>query len=369
MIAALSWWVGFSSSETLFDYAGRERRMAEINEIMAAPGFWDHQEKAQGLMNELRQLNGSVRPLKELVAGAEDVRAMLELIGDEPTPEDEAELAGQLVQLESKFRNVELQAMMSNAADALSAYVEFQAGEGGTDASDWAAMLLRMYQRWAEDHGFETELLEMSEAEEAGIRNAVLAIRGPYVYGLLRGETGVHRLIRISPFDAAGRRQTSFAAVDVVPEPDDNFQVDINWDDPKLIREDIYRASGAGGQHVNKTSSAIRLTHLPTNTVVTCQNERSQHKNRSTARKMMIAKLLQLDTDRREAELAAKRGQKSKIGFGGETIRNYVLNPEAYVKDTRSGLKTGTPAPVLDGKLDEFLEAYLRWNLSQQTAS
>jgi peptide chain release factor 2 len=221
-----------------------------------------------------------------------------------------------------------------------------------------------MYLRWAEIQGYQVELLERSDAEEAGIRNATICIRGDYAYGYLKGESGNHRLIRISPFDAAGRRQTSFAAVDVTPEPDDNLEIDIPWDNPKVIREDTYRSGGAGGQHVNKTDSAIRLTHLPTNTVVQCQNERSQHKNRATARKMMIAKLHQAEVDKREAEIAARHGQKSKIGFGGETARHYVLHPDQYVKDTRSGHKTGNPNAVLDGELQPFIEEYLKWSIT-----
>ncbi|ADG68180.1 hypothetical protein Plim_2354 [Planctopirus limnophila DSM 3776] len=347
------------------DYDQWQARVAEINEAMSAPDFWDHQEKAQALVTELRNVNGSLKPLQELIDGTEELAVLREFLAEDDSSESRDEMVGLLASLQEKFQQVELKAMMSRPEDPCSAYLQIQAGEGGTDASDWAAMLLRMYTRWAEDRGFETELIEISEAEEAGIRNATLAIRGEYVYGLLRGETGVHRLIRISPFDGAGRRQTSFAAVDVIPEPDDTIDIDINWEDPKIIREDIFRASGAGGQHVNKTSSAIRLTHLPTNTVVQCQNERSQHKNRSWCRKMLVAKLLQLETVKRENEAAHKRGQKSKIGFGGETIRNYVLNPEQFVKDTRTNLKVGTPMPVLDGRIDEFLEAYLRWDMAE----
>lgn len=332
---------------------------------MGEPGFWDNQETAQATMNKLKQVNASLKPLTELIKGADDLGVMLEFADQAGGEEMAAEIQGTVATLAEQFSKVELQAMLSAPEDASSAYVAIQAGEGGTDAQDFAEMLLRMYQRWAETRGFSTELLETSPAEEAGIHSATLAIRGPSVYGLLKGETGNHRLIRMSPFDAAHRRQTSFAAVDVTPELDDSYSVEINWDDPLEIREDIFRSGGAGGQKVNKTDSAIRLTHLPSNTVVQCQNERSQHQNRALARKMMIAKLYTIEMDRRENELAAKRGQKSRIGFGGGTIRSYVLHPESYCKDNRSDYKTSHPQAVLDGELDPWIDAYLRWAMTQ----
>ena len=330
---------------------------------MGSPGFWDNQEKAQKQVNELKTLNGSLKPINDLYSGSQDLAVLLEFAEAEDSPETIAEIKETVERLEHQYEEAELQAMLSAPEDASSAYVAVQSGEGGTDAQDFAEMLVRMYQRWAERRGFATELLEASPAEEAGIHSATLVIRGPYVFGLLKGETGNHRLIRMSPFDAAHRRQTSFAAVDVTPELDDSINIDIEWDDPKIIREDICRASGAGGQKVNKTDSAIRLTHLPTNAVVQCQNERSQHQNRALARKMMIAKLYQMEMDKREAETAARRGQKSRIGFGGETIRSYVLHPESYCKDNRSEYKTSHPLAALDGDLDPWIDAYLRWCL------
>jgi peptide chain release factor 2 len=332
---------------------------------MGENGFWDNQETAQATMNQLKQVNASLKPLTELIKGAEDLQVMLEFADEDGGEELAAEIQGTVASLSEQFGKVELQAMLSAPEDGNSAYVAIQSGEGGTDAQDFAEMLLRMYQRWAETRGFSTELLETSPAEEAGIHSATLAIRGPYVYGLLKGETGNHRLIRMSPFDSAHRRQTSFAAVDVTPELDDSYSVDIKWEDPLVIREDIFRSGGAGGQKVNKTDSAIRLTHLPTNCVVQCQNERSQHQNRALARKMLIAKLYQMEMDRRENELAAKRGQKSRIGFGGGTIRSYVLHPESYCKDNRSEYKTSHPQAALDGDLDPWIDAYLRWAMTQ----
>jgi peptide chain release factor 2 len=330
---------------------------------MAAPDFWNNQEKAQPLVSELSRLKASLKPLSELSSAADDLEVLLEFAEEDDTDGSETEIAQTLQTLEPKVAGVELQAIMSRPEDAYDAFLTVQAGEGGTDSSDWAEMLLRMYLRWAEERGYETEVLERSDAEEAGIRNATVAVRGQYAYGYLKGETGNHRLIRISPFDSAGRRHTSFAAVDVTPDLGDEIEIDIDWESD--VREDTYRAGGAGGQHVNKTSSAVRLTHLPTNVVVQCQNERSQHKNRALARKMLQAKLYNIEQEKRDAELAARRDSKTKIGFGGGTIRNYVLHPEQYVKDARTGHKSGNPQSVLDGDLDPFIEAWLRWGIGK----
>jgi peptide chain release factor 2 len=342
---------------------GKLNRSAEIDNLMGAPGFWDTPQKAQILVDERRRLTAQIKPLQELVAAADDLAVLLEFAEEDET--SALELATTVDSLGERLGQVELQTTLSAPEDISGAYLSVQAGEGGTDASDFAGMLLRMYQRWAEFNGYKTELLDMSEAE-AGIRSATLAIRGDYAYGMLKGELGVHRLIRISPFDAAGRRQTSFAAIDLVPEVDDNVDIAIDWD--KDVREDVFCASGAGGQHVNKTSSAIRLTHLPTNTVVQCQNERSQHKNRAFARKMLTAKLFQMELERRSAEQAAKRGEKTKIGFGGGTIRTYELNPTQRVKDHRTMCLSNNPAKVFDGDIKEFLDAFLREQLGKPAA-
>lgn len=330
---------------------------------MTAPGFWDNQEAAQEEVEALKTLNLTLKPLEEIVQVGEDIEVLIELCEEDSSSETSDELVESSRHCQRRLEQLELRAMMSGPYDGANAFISIQAGEGGTDSSDWAQMLLRMYSRWSEQRGFATELLDISESEEAGIRNATVAVRGDYAFGYLKGETGNHRLIRISPFDAAGRRHTSFAAIDVTPEMGDDFNVEVDFETE--VREDTYRSSGAGGQHVNKTDSAIRLTHLPTGVVVQCQNQRSQHKNRAQARKMLAAKLYQIEEDKRSAELAAKRGQKSKIGFGGQTVRNYVLHPEQYVKDTRTSLKMGNPAPVLDGGLDPFIEEYLRWSLGE----
>jgi len=337
-----------------------------INGRMAAPGFWDNQDSAQAQVDALKRLNATLKPLEELAASGEELEVLVELAAEDDTGATDREAAEVVGVIGPQLEQIELRAMMSDSHDGSGAFVQIQAGEGGTDSSDWAAMLLRMYARWAEQRGFDSEMLEYSEADEAGIRSATIAIRGAYAYGYLRGEIGNHRLIRISPFDAAGRRHTSFAAVDVTPEIEEDLEIEIDFESD--VREDTYRASGAGGQHVNKTDSAIRLTHLSSGVVVQCQSQRSQHKNRAQARKMLAAKLYQIEVERRDAELAAKRGQKSKIGFGGQTVRNYVLHPEQYVKDARTGLKLGNPQPVLDGGIDPFVEEFLRWSIGQESS-
>jgi peptide chain release factor 2 len=343
---------------------GKQKRVEEINAAMAASGFWDNQEKARALVTELRKLTAITKPLSTLVSSADDLQVLLEFAEEDKSGDSARELTQLVESIKGQLAALELQEMMGAPEDICGAYLTVQAGEGGTDAADWAEMLLRMYLRWAEDHGFDVEELDRSPGEEAGIRNATVAIRGNYVYGYLKGENGVHRLIRISPFDAAARRQTSFAAVDVTPEINEDVEIDIDWE--KDVRVDTYRSGGAGGQHVNKTDSAVRMTHIPTGVVAACQNERSQQKNRSMAKKMLIAKLYQIERDKRDAELAAKRGAKTKIGFGGEPVRHYVLNPDQFVKDARTGLRVGNPQPVLDGEIDNFLEAYLRWKIGKQ---
>jgi peptide chain release factor 2 len=273
-----------------------------------------------------------------------------------------AEVPGELKRLEKLLETLEIKALLDGPYDANCALLTINARDGGTDANDWAEMLLRMYLSWAEDGGYQVELLDRQDNEEAGINSATIAVRGPLAYGYLKGETGMHRLVRISPYNAEGKRQTSFAAVDVSPEVSDQINIDIRDED---VREDVFRASGAGGQHVNKTSSAIRLTHLPTGIVVQCQNERSQHKNRATALKMLRARLARLEEEKREAQQAAKYNRKPKVGFGSQ-IRSYFLHPEQRIKDARTGHCATNFHDVLDGHIQDFLDAYLRYLKSGQ---
>lgn len=322
---------------------------------MGAPGFWENQEAARETMGQLKALKGIVKPLDEAIRRADDLATMLEMAEEDPG--FAAELPGEIAQLERAVTDLELKALLSGPMDNHSAIVSINARDGGTDANDWAEMLLRMYLAWAEDQGYDVELLDRQDNEEAGINSATVAVRGPLAYGYLKGEQGIHRLIRISPFNSEGKRQTSFAAVDVSPEVSDAIEIDIREED---VREDIFRASGAGGQHVNKTSSAIRLTHVPTGTVVQCQNERSQHKNRATAWKMLRSRMAAIEEEKREAEVAAKYSNLPKVGFGSQ-IRSYFLHPDQRVKDSRTGHAATNFHSVLDGKIQGFLDAYLRW--------
>jgi len=325
---------------------------------MAAPGFWDNQEQAQATVAELKALGAILKPLGTAIAGGDDLGALLEMAEEDPSLE--GEVTGEVDRLESLVNELELKGLLNGPFDSKGAIMTIHARDGGTDANDWAEMLLRMYIHWAQKHDYEVEILDRQDDIVAGIQSAALAIRGPMAYGYLKGETGMHRLVRISPFNSEGKRQTSFAAVDVSPEISDSVDIELRDED---IREDVFRASGAGGQHVNKTSSAIRLTHLPTGIVVQCQNERSQHKNRATALKMLRARLARVEEEKREAEQAAKYQEKAKTGFGSQ-IRNYFLHPDQRVKDVRTGYYVGNFQSVLDGNIDGFLDAYLRWRVA-----
>lgn len=322
---------------------------------MGEPGFWDDNETAQRTVAELKALKTIVAPMKDLTRSSEDLEVLFEMADEDPSVA--AEVTAELDRLENVLDDLELKALLNGPNDAAGAILTINARDGGTDANDWADMMLRMYSAWAVDNGYTIELLDRQENEEAGINHASIAIRGPMAYGYLKGEEGMHRLVRISPFNSEGKRQTSFAAVSVAPEIDDSIDIDI---EDKDVREDRYRAGGAGGQHVNKTDSAIRLTHLPTGVVVQCQNERSQHQNRATAWKMLRAKLARIEEERREAEDAKKYETQARTGFGSQ-IRNYFLHPDQRVKDARTGHYVGNFNSVMNGsELQGFFDAFLR---------
>jgi len=324
---------------------------------MSSAGFWDDQEKAQSVVGRLRSLKTLLKPFDEMTAELTDVDLMIELDDDELS----AEVPVKINRLEQQLEELETKALLNGPYDGNAAIVTINARDGGTDANDWAAMLFRMYSLWAKANGYELELVDWQENEEAGINSCGFVVRGAMAYGYLRGESGMHRLVRISPFNSEGKRQTSFAAVDVTPEIDDSINIDIRDED---VREDTMRASGAGGQHVNKTSSAIRLTHIPTNTVVYCQMERSQHKNRAMAWKMLRARLIRAEEEKRELAMAEKYKNMAKVGFGSQ-IRNYFLHPDQRVKDARTGYQMGSFHQVLDGNIQGFLEAFLRWRVKE----
>jgi len=326
---------------------------------MSAPDFWANQEKAQEIVAELKGLKAVLKPLDELGRGVDDLAVMIEMAEEDPS--FAAEVPRQVAALEKTLADLELKSLLNGPMDANGAILSINARDGGVDANDWAEMLLRMYINWAKDQDYQVEILDRQDNEQAGIQSATIAIRGYMAYGYLKGESGIHRLVRISPFNAEGKRQTSFAAVDVSPEVSDTIDIEIRDSD---IEEQVFRASGPGGQHVNKTSSAVRLTHLPSGIVVACQSERSQHQNRALAMKMLRARLARIEEEKREAEQAAKYNQMPKTGFGSQ-IRSYFLHPEQRIKDARTGHMETNFHHVLDGHIQEFLDAYLRWRVSK----
>jgi peptide chain release factor 2 len=327
----------------------------ELNAAAENPALWDDPKKAQATLRERKQLETSIQAVKKLQADLDDAIGMIELAEAEKDPAVLADAENALVALKAESEKRGLAALLSGEADANDAFLEIHAGAGGTEAQDWGEMLCRMYLRWAEKRGFKTEYLEESPGDEAGIKSATIKISGENAYGWLKTESGVHRLVRISPFDSNARRQTSFASAWVFPAIDDDIQIEIAESD---VRTDVYRASGAGGQHVNKTESAVRLTHIPTNIVVACQTERSQHKNRDKAWKMLRARLYEAELQKREAAAQAEHQSKSDIGWGHQ-IRSYVLQPYQMVKDLRTEVETSDTQGVLDGDIDRFLEASL----------
>jgi len=331
-------------------------RRRELEAEVAKPDLWDDPARARALTAELGRVGADLELLEGLEQRLGDAEAAGELLAEEPDEQLDRELADGLADLARRLDELELRSLFQGEYDEGDAIVELHAGAGGTDAQDWCEMLLRMYLRWAERRGFEVEVDEVSPGQEAGILSATFVVKGRFAYGLLQAERGVHRLVRISPFDAQHRRQTSFASVDVTPMVAEDAEVEI---DERDLRVDTYRSSGAGGQHVNKTDSAVRITHLPTGIVVSCQNERSQHQNRARAMQILVSKLAALAEEQRRAELAALSGPKVDVAWGNQT-RNYVLAPYQLVKDLRTGLETGNVEAVLDGDLDRFIEAELR---------
>lgn len=338
-----------------FDIESKQRRIEDLDRQSTTPGFWDDNDRAQTVLREKGGIERVVKDWNRLSAQRDDIHTLLELAEEEDDVETASEAAAQLEELEQGLRSLETRRLLSATEDAMDAIIEINAGAGGTDAADWAEMLLRMYGRWADRRGFQSELLDQQVAEEAGIRSATIAIRGSFAFGYLQAESGVHRLVRISPFDQNARRHTAFAAVAAYPEVDDTIEIDLN---PADIEMETMRASGAGGQHVNTTDSAVRLRHKPSGIVVLCRAERSQHKNRDTAMKMLRAKLYQRELDRRLEAQAEANAKKKKIDFGSQ-IRSYVLQPYQQVKDLRTGVTVGDVASVLDGSLDSFMESWL----------
>jgi len=353
-----TWGGACSLSGGIFDYAGKKDRLTEVLGELEAPDLWQDPARAQAMGKERADLEAVVVGLDELAAGLSDARDILAMAVEEEDPEMADLVAADVAEYERRIAGLEFRRMFSGETDTNNAFLDIQSGSGGTEAQDWAEMLLRMYLRWGERRGFETDLIEVSPGEVAGIKSATVKFDGDYAFGWLRTEIGVHRLVRKSPFDSGNRRHTSFAAVFVAPEVDDEVGVEI---DPADLRIDVYRASGAGGQHVNRTESAVRITHNPTGVVVQCQNERSQHKNKATAMKQLKAKLYELEVRKRQADRQAVEDAKSEIGWGNQ-IRSYVLD-QARIKDLRTHLEIGNTQSVLDGNLDPFIEASLKAGL------
>lgn len=352
MPSAQTFWGG------IFDYDAKKERLEEVNAELEQPDVWNEPERAQALGKERASLEAVVETIDLLDQGGEDVEGLLELAVEEEDQETFDEIEPELAELEGKLAKLEFRRMFSGDHDPSDCYIDLQSGSGGTEAQDWTSMMLRMYLRWAESKGFKTEIIEVSDGDVAGLKGATVRVSGEYAYGWLRTETGVHRLVRKSPFDSGGRRHTSFASAFIYPEIDDNIQIDIN---PSDLRIDVYRASGAGGQHVNTTESAVRITHVPTNIVVQCQNDRSQHKNKDQAMKQLRAKLFEYELQKQNAEKQASEDSKSDIGWGSQ-IRSYVLD-DSRIKDLRTGIENRNTQAVLDGDLDKFIEASLKSGL------
>ncbi|RRN74875.1 peptide chain release factor 2 [Peribacillus simplex] len=353
------------TAQRLTDFRGsldldeKEARIAQLENEMTHPDFWNDQQKAQTVINETNALKEQVNQLSDLNESYENLDLTYELVKEENDEELLAELEEEITILSQKMNDFELQLLLSEEYDSKNAILELHPGAGGTESQDWGSMLLRMYTRWGEKRGFKVETLDYLPGDEAGIKSVTLIFKGHNAYGYLKAEKGVHRLVRISPFDSSGRRHTSFVSCEVMPEFDETINIEIRTEDLKV---DTYRASGAGGQHINTTDSAVRITHLPTNTVVTCQNERSQIKNKAQAMNMLKAKLYQREIEQQQADLDEIRGEQKEIGWGSQ-IRSYVFHPYSMVKDHRTSAETGNLGAVMDGDIDMFIDAYLRSKL------
>lgn len=344
-----------TGSEVIFDLDSKLSELASLDKKITAPGFWDKPEATQHVMKRRSAITKAVEGYRALEKRLNDVREMAELLKMESDPAMEAEVAGEMRALAAQTEKVELAAMLSGEHDTDNAIVEIHPGAGGTEAQDWTEILMRMYLRWAERRGFKTQIVDLLPGEEAGIKSVTFIVSGEYAYGYLRAEAGVHRLVRISPFDSNKRRHTSFSSVAVTPEIDDDIEITIKDDD---LRVDVYRSSGAGGQGVNTTDSAVRITHIPTGIVVACQNERSQHKNKASALKVLKGKLFAIEEEKMRAKLDGLAGEKKGIKWGSQ-IRSYVLQPYQMVKDLRTRIESGNVNAVLDGDIDGFIEGYL----------
>ena len=344
------------SSETIFDVPGKRKEISELEGKIGQSDFWNDQAGARTVTESLSRVKETVEAWERIRKEAEDCGVFLELLRAEKEEGADAEVAKDIERIEGEYRELELKSMLGDPHDRAGAIMMIHAGAGGTESCDWVAILLRMYRRWAEQLGYAVEILDMTPGEEAGFRSVTLSVKGDYAYGYLKAERGVHRLVRISPFDAAKRRHTSFASADVVPEVEGEQEIEIGEDD---LRIDTFRAHGAGGQHVNKTDSAVRITHLPTGIVVQCQNERSQYKNRVTAMRVLTARVAEHFRRIKEEELAKERGEKQDIAWGSQ-IRSYVFQPYQMVKDHRTKHETGNIQAVMDGEIQLFIESYLR---------
>ncbi len=342
----------------IFDFDNKSERLVEVLRELENPKIWDKPEQAQALGKERGQLEIVVNTIRDLEQGMADAEELLTMAVEENDEATVDTVVADLEEFEKRVANLEFRRMFSGEMDANNAFLDIQSGSGGTEAQDWASMIERMYLRWGESKGFKTELIEESPGDVAGIKSATIKFEGDYAFGWLRTETGVHRLVRKSPFDSGNRRHTSFASVFVSPEVDDDIDIDIN---PADLRIDVYRASGAGGQHVNRTESAVRITHIPTNSVVQCQSDRSQHKNKDTAMKQLKSKLYELELRKRSEIQQTLEDSKSDIGWGSQ-IRSYVLD-QSRIKDLRTNVETGNTQAVLDGSLDQFIEASLKSGL------